>query len=267
MAEDRGALMGAGRKDPLEVSGGNPAVLALHGFGATPQEIELAVDVARSLGLRARAPLLPGHGTHAANLARTTFDDWSSAALEALADLARDGSRVIVIGISLGGVLALHLAQQRPGAVLGLGLLATATRLTSSAALPLSIVERAGIRDFTVRKIAPDIKDPVARASQLTYGLQPIHAAIEVMRAGERVEARLGEIRCPVFIAHGVDDHVCPASNALRIHAGVSSTDRSLLMLQNSYHIITRDYDRDLLARELTRFVRRLRNGATNGAS
>jgi carboxylesterase len=72
------------------------------------------------------------------------------------------------------------------------------------------------------------------------------------------VEARLGEIRCPVFVAHGMEDHVCPAENALRIHARVGSKDRTLLMLANSYHIITRDYDRELLARELGRFVRRL---------
>jgi carboxylesterase len=240
-------------------------VLALHGFGATPEEAALIVDVARRLGLRAAAPLLPGHGTHARDLAKTTFDDWSRAAQEALNALTQDGSKAIVVGQSLGGVLALHLALRKPEAVLGLGLLATAIRLTTfTAALPLSLVHRAGLPDFSVPKAGADIKDPAARATQLTYGTQPVHAAIEVMRAGERVRARLGEIRCPVFVAHGVDDHVCPVENAREIHARVASRDRTLLLLPNSFHIITRDYDRELLARELERFVRRLRD---DGAS
>jgi carboxylesterase len=256
--------MGTGTPNPVDVAGGRPSVLALHGFGATPQEAALIVEVARGLGLRALAPLLPGHGTHATDLARTTFDDWSRAALAALNELTTDGSKAIVIGQSLGGVLALHLALRRPEAVLGLGLLATATRLTRfTAEIPLSLVQRANFPDFSVTKVGADIKDPVARASQLTYGTQPIHAAIEVMRAGARVGARLGEIRCPVFIAHGIDDHVCPVSNAYEIHGRVSSQDRTLLILQNSFHIVTRDHDRDLLARELGRFVRRLRDAAT----
>ena len=264
MSQDLGALMGTGTPSRVDVPGGRPAVLALHGFGATPEEAKLIVDVARSLGLRAVAPLLPGHGTHAKDLARTTFDDWSRAALEALNELTRDGSRAIVVGQSLGGVLALHLALRRPEAVLGLGLLATAIRLTRfTAELPLSVVDRAKVPDFSVPKAGADIKDPVARASQLTYGTQPVHAAIEVMRAGARVSARLGEIRCPVFIAHGKGDHVCPVNNAYEIHRAVSSQDRSLLILLNSFHIITRDHDRDLLARELGRFVRRLRDAST----
>ena len=63
-------MMGGAPFGTLEASGSGPGVLALHGFGATPQEVGIVVDIARELGLGAIAPLLPGHGTSVYDLAR-----------------------------------------------------------------------------------------------------------------------------------------------------------------------------------------------------
>jgi carboxylesterase len=255
--------MGSGDPSPVDLPGASPAVLAIHGFGATPAETALIVETARAAGLRVKAPLLPGHGTHATDLARRKFGEWKAAALDAFDEITADGSRAIVVGQSLGGVLALHVAQERPGAVAGLGLLATAIRLTKlTTELPLRLIDRAKVPDFTLPKAnGADIKDLSARETQLTYGTQPIHAAVEVMRGGMQAEARLGEILSPVFIAHGRGDHVCPVGNAQVIYEHVGSTDKTVLILENSYHIITRDNDRALLGRELARFVKRISRG------
>src|SRR5687767_6272140 len=95
------ALMGVGDPSPIRHAGGAPAVLAFHGFGGTPVEIELVVDVAQALGLSAHAPLLPGHGTQASELAQTGWLDWKGAAEQAFDELDRATSPVIVAGLSL----------------------------------------------------------------------------------------------------------------------------------------------------------------------
>src|SRR5256885_1158853 len=46
---DRGALRG-GDPSPVRVHGMGPAVLALHGYGGTPFEVRLVVEVAQELG-------------------------------------------------------------------------------------------------------------------------------------------------------------------------------------------------------------------------
>lgn len=261
-SRDRGALVGVGSPAPLDVVGAEPAVLALHGFGGTPLEVALVVDLARELGLRAHAPLLPGHGTHASDLARTGWNDWVRAAENAFEKVAQGGSSVIVIGLSLGSLLAAHLAATRPERVRALGMLANATRLTTiTTAWPLRLVETLGLRDFSVPKVGADIADPYARATHLTYGLQPVHSAIEVMRAGERIESSLWKITCPAFIAHGRSDHVCPVENAERVAKKLGSRSKTVLILPRSFHIVTRDYDRETLKRELSRFIRRIRTG------
>ncbi len=129
MAADRGALRGVGDPSPVELSGRAPTVLAIHGFGGTPVEVSLVVEVAQELGLGAHAPLLPGHGTHARDLARTRWSDWRSAAEGAL-DAACRPAKAIVIGLSLGSLLAAHLAAARGKDVQALGMLASAPRLS-----------------------------------------------------------------------------------------------------------------------------------------
>ena len=106
---NRGRLVGIGSPAPLYYDGRAPALLAIHGFGGTPREVEILIDVARSRGLAASAPLLPGHGSHVRNLASRTFDDWVRAARAELYRLQAQGD-VIVAGQSLGAIIAARLA-------------------------------------------------------------------------------------------------------------------------------------------------------------
>jgi carboxylesterase len=255
---DRGALVGTGDPSPRSVAGRSPAVLALHGYGGTALEVELVVDAAREVGLRAYAPLLPGHGTHASELARTGFDDWYGAAERAF-DHVREGAPAIVVGFSMGSLLAAHLAHRRARDVVAIGMLSNATRLGFPMPdLVLRALDRLGLGNFSVPKVGADIADPEARRTHSTYGLQAANGGIEVLRAGERTEAILPRVHCPAFIAHGERDHVCPASNAARVARLIGSSDKTLLMLPRSFHIATRDYDKKLLYDGLVGFLRKV---------
>jgi carboxylesterase len=244
----------------LEAPGRTPSVLAFHGFGATPDEVRLVVEVATDLGLRALAPLLPGHGTSVEDLAQTGFAQWLAAAERALAALAASGP-VIVVGSSMGSLLALTLAADHPQQVLGVAALAPATRLAwPFPSLALALVRGLRVPDFALPKSSVDIRDAVLRRSQVTYAAQPAYAGNEVRLAGRLVEQRLGAIRCPAFIAHGQRDHVCPSSNARRLFSklGTPAWEKELLILPRSFHIITRDVERGLLRTHLYAFLERL---------
>ena len=254
-------MMGGVPLGTIDVPGASPSVLALHGFGATPQEVLLVVEVARDLGLRALAPLLPGHGLSVHELAKTRWLDWRGAAERALINLTSGGEPLIVVGMSMGSLLALELAAAFPEQVIGVGALAPAIRLGwPYPSLALAAVCGLGVPDFTLPKSRPDIRDAGLRRSQVTYASQPAYAGNEVRLAGRRVEARLGEIRCPAFVAHGQNDHVCPVSNARRVYAklGTLGWEKELLILPRSYHIITRDVERGLLRSRLYQFMQRV---------
>jgi esterase/lipase len=118
--------------------------------------------------------------------------------------------------------------------------------------------DRLGLPDFSMPKAGSDIGDPEARATHVTYGLQPVRAAIEVQRGGERTEALLGSVTVPALVAHGKHDLVCPFANAERVMRLLGSTDKTLIVLPRSHHIVTRDYDKDVLRRALSDFFARV---------
>jgi carboxylesterase len=164
----------------------------------------------------------------------------------------------LVAGLSMGAVVAMHLAIRRPERVRALVLLANAAWLGwPFPSLALAAVDRAGLPDFSLPKKASDIGDPEMRRTNLTYSAQPVHSAISLLRAGELVRRQLGRIHCPVFIAHGLLDRVCPWKNAQRVAERLGSTDRTVIVLPRSHHIITRDTDRDVLRARLRSFLER----------
>jgi carboxylesterase len=254
----RGTLMGEGVADALVVSGKAPRVLAFHGFTGTPQEVALVVDVARELGLGAEAPLLPGHGARVSDLAPLRFADWLAAAEAHYARLAADGP-VVVAGLSMGSLLAFHLAANHPESTLGVIAMANAMWLKSPwPTWGLKLADHLRIPDLWLPKSAPDLGDREQRVLHLTYNAQPVRAAISLLRAGEALSEQLYRVKAPTLLLHGALDAVAPASNAGRVSVRLGTIKKRTVILQRSHHILTRDVERDTVRAEVSQFLREI---------
>jgi carboxylesterase len=254
----RGTLMGEGVADPLVVPGKAPRVLVFHGFTGTPQEVALVVDVARELGLGAEAPLLPGHGARVSDLAPLRFSDWLAAAEGHYARLAAEGP-VVVAGLSMGSLLAFHLAANHPDTTVGVIAMANAMWLKSPwPSWPLKLIDGLRLPDFWLSKSGPDLGDREQRALHLTYNAQPIRAAISLLRAGERLSQQLQRVHAPALLLHGALDAVAPVSNAWRVSVRLGTVDKRTVILPRSHHILTRDVERESVRAEISTFLRRV---------
>lgn len=255
-----GGLRGAGLINPVDVPGRAPAMLALHGFGCVPEEVELLSTLGREFGLATRAPLLPGHGVNVAALAKTRYADWYASAEAHFLELSAAGP-VICGGQSMGAVLSLELASRHPDRCAALVLFANAVRLASPfPSVALTLASWAHLPDFALPKgkNGPDIHDPAARATHTTYSAQPFHAARSLQVAGERVLEGLTKVKCPTFIGHGMLDHTAPSSNAELVAGRIGTTDVEVHLYANSGHILTKDLDRDALRGDVSRFLQRV---------
>lgn len=254
----RGTLIGEGVPDPLVVPGNAPRVLAFHGFTGTPQEVALVVEVARELGLGAEAPLLPGHGARVSDLAPLRFADWLAAAEGHYARLAADGP-VVVAGLSMGSLLAFHLAANHPQSTLGVIAMANAMWLKSPwPTWGLKLADRLRIPDFWMPKSGSDLGDREQRALHLTYNAQPVRAAISLMRAGEALAEQLHRVKAPTLLLHGALDAVAPASNAGRVAVRLGTVQKRTVILPRSHHVLTRDVERATVHAEISRFLREI---------
>jgi carboxylesterase len=259
---NRGGLVGIGSPEQREYPGHSPALLAFHGFGATPQEVDMLVEVARKRGLAACAPVLPGHATHARDLATKTFDDWLAAA-QAELNRWRVQGKVILAGMSLGGLIAARLAADAPADVCGLALFGNALRL--AAPYPshwLAVAMRLRLpQAWWIPKLCADIEDPEQRMRHLGYDVEPIRAGIEVYRGGLQTVPRLKNITCPTLIVHGALDKVCPVGNVEWQKQALGTADVSTVILPRSGHVIVEDVERDQAAAALDSFIGRLLHG------
>lgn len=247
-----------------------PRVVLCHGFTGSPQSLRPWASALAGAGCTVRAPLLPGHGTSWQELNRTGWQDWYARVERSLlrlatGDLARadtgDGrhqpQRVIVGGLSMGGALALRLAQQHPDKVAGLMLVNPAVRLADPRLRALPVLWR--VTD-SVAGVASDIAKPGAR--EVGYDRVPLKALHSSLRMFREVRDRLPEVTCPLLIMHSTTDHVVPTDNAALIERHVSSTSIETVELRRSLHVATLDYDADTINDLSARFVTRLSESA-----
>jgi carboxylesterase len=170
---------------------------------------------------------------------------------------------VIVAGLSMGAVLALRLAANHPETTAGLIVLSNAVWLGSPwPTLPLKLIERLRLPDFSLTKSGPDLGDREQRALHLTHNSQPIHAAISLIRGGEATIGELSRVHAPTLILHGARDRVTPVANAWQVAMRLGTTRKRTVIFERSHHILTRDVEREAVRAELLGFLREASSGA-----
>jgi len=241
--------------------------LLVHGFTATPDEMHPLGEALAARGFPVRAVRLAGHGTEVADLAGTRWTDWFASVTEGADRLRRDVPALAVAGMSLGALLALHLAATRPAEVSALVLCGTPLELGGAGVRWLPLLARipcVARRWATIPKRGgPDIADPAVRAASRSYRAMPLAGVLELLQLQTIVRSELGGVTQPVLLLHGRHDHSVPLANLELVHRSLGSRLIESHVLEHSWHVVTLDYDRDEVARLAADFLGRVEAGAT----
>jgi carboxylesterase len=253
---DRAGL-GAVDVNPFDLdAGGERGVLLVHGFTGTPYEVRPLGERLAARGITAVGPRLPGHCSTAEALNCTTWVDWVNTMEAELELLSRRCRRVAVVGLSLGGLIACMLARRAaPTQLAALCALATPLWLPAHVLAAVRLLSWVAPRIATFPKAGADIRDPVVKRGFPTMRVFPLLALRSLVELMPRVRAALPAIRVPTLVMHGRNDHVAPPACAAYLHRRVGASDKRLLTLPRSFHIITVDVERDLVAREVGDFI------------
>lgn len=220
--------------------GGAIGVLVLHGFTGNPTAVRPLAERLAAAGHRIEVPRLPGHGTTWRDLARTTWVDWAREADEAL-DRLGDRQR-IVVGLSMGGALALYLAQQRSAAITALVLINPSVTFSHPLKPALGLVK---LIVPTLPGIGNDIAKP--GADEHPYGRVPLAAAASLFALQDLVRLRLDVVRAPTLIFTSRADHTVDPDNSRIVLDGLTARAEQV-WLERSFHVATLDHDADLIA-------------------
>jgi carboxylesterase len=235
--------------EPMDLPGGPVGVLLSHGFTGTTQSMRPWAEHLHTAGLTVVAPRLPGHGTSVRDMNTTRFSDWYAHLEAAFDDLLTRCDTVFVMGLSMGGTLALRLAELRPADVAGLVVVNTALQTERKDAKLLPLLAKV-VPAF--KGIGSDIKKP--GIVELAYPKIPLKAALSLQQAWPVVKADLRKITCPVLAYRSTDDHVVEASSGAALLVGCAHAEERVL--HNSFHVATLDNDAPEIFEGSLAFVR-----------
>jgi carboxylesterase len=237
--------------EPFAHDGGATGALLCHGFTGSPQSLRPWAEYLAEAGLSVRLPRLPGHGTTWQDLARTRWEDWYAEVDRSFDELQPRCSEIFVMGLSMGGCLALRLAELRGGAVNGLVLVnpsVTAdTRLFALAPVLKLVVP-------SLKGIASDIKKP--GAAELGYDRVPVRAAATLPGLWRTTQARLADVTVPVLVYRSTVDHVVGPASLRVLRAALGEARLEVRECPDSYHVATLDNDAQAIFTGSLEFVR-----------
>jgi carboxylesterase len=246
--------------EPLSAAGSGAlsqlGVLVLHGFTGNPVSVRPLAELLSGRGFAVEMPLLPGHGTKPRDLLPYRYADWRAEAVAALARLRARTERQVVVGLSMGGTLALDLG--------------TTEKVAGVVTINAQILDRGGL----VVKLAPIIEKviPIAPASaaglskndikkggdEKAYDWVAAAAGNSLVRALPEVRARLNQLTCPLLVIYSRDDHSVPTENSKALPGLVGTQQVTVLELQDSYHVATLDNDLPLIDARVASFAESL---------
>lgn len=248
--------------EPFDHSGGAVGFLLCHGFTGTPQSLRPWADHLAAAGYTVSLPRWPGHGTTWQELNRTTFEDWYAAADRALSALTARCEQVVVGGLSMGGALALRLAEERPADVAGLVLVNPAVHLEDRRLVVLPLLKHLV---GSLPGIASDIRKP--GVTELAYDRTPLKALHSQLRAWPQIVKDLPSVTAPTVLLTSPEDHVVPPSSSRLVLARISSKDVEHVLLHDSYHVATLDEDAPVVFERSVALARRLASAASADVS
>jgi carboxylesterase len=269
---------------------GGCVVLLLHGLTGSPAELAyLAFRLHREGSAGVRCPQLANHGQPLGVLARTTRDELLESARDAFGDARREargrGVPLVIGGLSLGAIVSLMLAAECPADVAGVVCLSPTLfydgwnvpwlrRLLPLARLtPLKNFayfregEPFGLKDEALRArvaaqyAAMSLRESEA-AAELGYAHFPVRLFCEMQPLIERCKRVLPGVTSPVLLVQAEQDDMTGPRNARHIYERVGSRRRELVLLDNSYHVVSADLERAVVGDHLLRFCASLQADA-----
>ncbi len=237
--------------DRFYLPGGEKAILLIHGFTGSPAHMRPLGEHLNRAGMTVLGIRLTGHGTDVRDMQAARWTDWLDDARRGYETLKQSSKDVSAAGLSMGGVLALLLAEE-------FGSLRAAVTLSA----PMGIANPLGRYGHLIGLFMPFSRkrvDPARESLDARYDIG--YDSIPVARCHDldiligKARENLSLIRCPILCVQSESDRTVTKDSADVILSGVSSPLKRRLTLETSPHVITIGPETDILYPAVTGFL------------
>ncbi len=259
--------------------GGQAGVLLIHGLTGTPNEMRIIAKGLNKAGFTVMSMQLAGHCGTEEDLCKTCWQDWYASVVEAAENLSKQVEHVFVAGLSMGALLALKLAAEKPDLVKGVAAYGVTFHydgwsmpfyakhlfflLTWFKYLGIcqkkSFIEQPpyGLKDERIRAT---VSASMLGGDSVSAGLagNPFPALAEMQHLAKVVKKQLPMAKAPCLIMHASHDDIADIETNARLIEKNISGQSEFIALDDSYHLITIDRQRREVIRHSADFFQKL---------
>lgn len=277
------------RKEGLYLNGTNGStIILIHGLTGTPKEMMFLATFFNRKGYSVICPRLANHGEPIEVLQRTEWKDFYESVRRAMLDkdmmCNRRGS-VFVAGLSMGALLALLLAMEFKEIISGASCLSPTLFYDgwnmpwSKYLLPIVYfipalshffyfkeetpygIKNEAIRERVHRYYSKAQLNDIVNIDQYGYPYFPVALLYQLHLLVQHITKKLPCIHFPVQLIQAKDDDMTSIKNSEFIYDRIHSETKELVLLYNSYHVITADDERNIVADKMEQFFSRISEG------
>lgn len=248
-------------------SGNDRVVLLFHGLTGHPYEMKYFAKHLNKNGFDAYCPVLPGHCCGINNVKECTWMDWLDYALDQYDILRAQYSEVYVSGLCLGAVLACAIAEERDDVT---GVCALSTTLFFDGwevpwykfLIPVGLstifkffyvfpeFSSYGIKNSRTSRII----NQKAKDNSTLLNCIPMVSFHELMKIARYTMENVRDIEAPIILFHSKEDNLTSTKSAEFIYEKAASGIKKLIKLENCYHVITLDNEKENVAQKAVEF-------------
>ena len=204
---------------------------------------------------------LAGHATHPEDMVRSRWTDWTASVEDGYNLLCRLTDDIFLVGLSMGGVIALLLSTQLTPRVMGVVAMSTPFRLPSD--YPVWMMRLFSkfmkFRSKTKEQPGSGWFDQTAYVDHVSYPRNPVYSAAELKLLILEMHKALPRVDVPVLLTHSQDDKYVLPKNVERIYDRLGKAlDKTKLYVTGSGHVLPRDAARQQVFHSTLEFIQRI---------
>lgn len=261
------------------------AVILAHGMTGSPQEMKFFAEFLNQKGYSVLCPRLANHGQPMGVLKKTSWQEFYQSIKSAFQEASKDHKFIFATGLSMGALLALLLADEFGDKISAVSCLSPTLfydgwntpwsrhLLPFIFATPLKNViyfkeERPyGIKNEKIQALMSRYYSKaglydIERVDRFGYPYFPVTLFYQLHLCAKHLSKRLPYIKNPVQLIQARDDDITSVKNSQFIYDRVKSDVKELVLLDNSYHVITADQEREKVAQSVAVFFDKFLKGS-----
>ncbi|MDD5116298.1 MAG: alpha/beta hydrolase [Candidatus Omnitrophica bacterium] len=249
----------------------------IHGLTGTAKEMGAIAHRLNKQGFSVAAPLMFNHNKSISCLKRTTWQELYNSIRAEFLKYAKEHESISVAGLSFGALIGILLAHEFPGKIKALNCFSPTLFYDGwgnpKSRIFLPLIYRTplkywlyfkeeypyGLKNERLRsKVENFYKDAdlfdYSKVHLYGYPMIPVSCMYQNSLLAKKVISILPQLRTPIQLLQAREDDVTSPKNSYCIFNRVGSKEKEIIFLEDSYHIITADQEREKVAEKTVAF-------------